>query len=152
MLSDIAVVKDTITERSQEAYNDGVRGAMIVIQKQSGANTVEIAKEVKKALPSIQKQLPPDVKLGVITDFSESIVNTIDSLKEAILITLLLVVLVVLFFLGRWRATFIVAIVIPISLVGAFIYLYLTGNSLNIISLSSLSIAIGMVVDDAIVC
>lgn len=151
MLSDIAVVKDTITERSQEAYNDGVRGAMIVIQKQSGANTVEIAKEVKKALPSIQKQLPPDVKLGVITDFSESIVNTIDSLKEAILITLLLVVLVVLFFLGRWRATFIVAIVIPISLVGAFIYLYLTGNSLNIISLSSLSIAIGMVVDDAIV-
>mgnify|MGYP001204035580 CR=1 FL=1 len=151
MLSDIAVVKDTITERSQEAYNDGVRGAMIVIQKQSGANTVQIAKEVKKALPSIQKQLPPDVKLGVITDFSESIVNTIDSLKEAILITLLLVVLVVLFFLGRWRATFIVAIVIPISLVGAFIYLYLTGNSLNIISLSSLSIAIGMVVDDAIV-
>ena len=151
LLSDIAVVKDTITERSQEAYNDGVRGAMIVIQKQSGANTVQIAKDVKKKLPAIQKNLPPDVKLGVITDFSESIVNTIDSLKEAILITLLLVVLVVLFFLGRWRATLIVAIVIPISLVGAFIYLYLTGNSLNIISLSSLSIAIGMVVDDAIV-
>lgn len=150
-LRDVATVKDTVQERMQEVYNNGVRGAMIVVQKQSGANSVQISEKVMSMLPDIQKTLPSDVKIGVIANTSESIVNTINSLEESIILILVLVVLVVLFFLGRWRATFIIAIVIPVSLVGAFIYLGFTGNSLNIISLSSLSIAIGMVVDDAIV-
>ncbi len=150
-LSDVAEVKDTVQERMQEVYNNGVRGAMIIVQKQSGANSVEISNKVMDMLPEIQKTLPSDVKLGIIANTSENITNTINSLEKSIIIILALVVLVVLFFLGRWRATFIVAIVIPVSLVAAFIYLALTGNSLNIISLSSLSIAIGMVVDDAIV-
>lgn len=150
-LRDVAVVKDTVQERMQEVYNNGVRGAMIVVQKQSGANSVQISEKVMSMIPDIQKTLPSDVKLGVIANTSESIVNTINSLEESIILILVLVVLVVLFFLGRWRATFIIAIVIPVSLVGAFIYLGFTGNTLNIISLSSLSIAIGMVVDDAIV-
>lgn len=150
-LRDVAVVKDTVQERMQEVYNNGVRGAMIVVQKQSGANSVQISEKVMSMIPEIQETLPSDVKLGVIANTSESIVNTINSLKESILLILGIVVLVVLLFLGRWRATFIIAIVIPVSLVGAFIYLGFTGNTLNIISLSSLSIAIGMVVDDAIV-
>lgn len=150
-LRDVAVVKDTVQERMQEVYNNGVRGAMIVVQKQSGANSVQISEKVMSMIPDIQKTLPSDVKLGVIANTSESIVNTINSLEESIILILVLVVLVVLFFLGRWRATFIIAIVIPVSLMGAFIYLGFTGNTLNIISLSSLSIAIGMVVDDAIV-
>ena len=150
-LSDVAVVKDTVQERLQEVYNNGVRGAMIIVQKQSGANSVAISQKVMDLLPDIQKTLPSDVKIGIIANTSDSIVNTINSLEETIIIILILVVLVVLFFLGRWRATFIVAIVIPVSLIAAFIYLAFTGNSLNIISLSSLSIAIGMVVDDAIV-
>lgn len=150
-LSDVAVVKDTVQERMQEVYNNGNRGAMIVVQKQSGANSVQISKKVMAILPEIQKTLPPDVEIGIIANTSDSITNTVESLERTILIILALVVLVVLFFLGRWRATFIVAIVIPVSLVASFIYLALTGNSLNIISLSSLSIAIGMVVDDAIV-
>ncbi len=150
-LRDVAVVKDTLQERMQEVYNDGVRGARIIIQKQTGANSVSIAKEVKKILPDIQNSLPSDVELGIINDTSDGIVNTIDSLVESIFIILVLVILVVLFFLGRWRATFIIIIVIPISLVASFIYLYISGNSLNIISLSSISLAIGMVVDDAIV-
>lgn len=150
-LRDVARVDDDIQERLQEVYNNGVQGAMIIIQKQSGANSVQIASKVKEALPEIQENLPSDVKLGIINDTSDSILNTIGTLQETILVTLVLVILVVLFFLGRWRATFIVAIVIPISLVASFIYLKLTGNSLNIISLSSLSIAIGLVVDDAIV-
>lgn len=150
-LRDVARIEDNIQERLQEVYNNGVQGAMIIIQKQSGANSVQIANKVKAQLPEIEKTLPSDVKLGIINDSSENILNTIGSLQEAILVTLILVVIVVLFFLGRWRATFIVAIVIPISLVASFIYLKLTGNSLNIISLSSLSIAIGLVVDDAIV-
>ena len=150
-LSDVAIVKDTVQERMQEVYNNGDRGAMIIVQKQSGANSVQISKKVMDALPDIQKTLPPDVEIGIIANTSDSITNTVKSLERTILIILVLVVLVVLFFLGRWRATFIVAIVIPVSLVASFIYLAVTGNSLNIISLSSLSIAIGMVVDDAIV-
>ncbi|MDD4395789.1 MAG: efflux RND transporter permease subunit, partial [Bacteroidales bacterium] len=150
-LSDVAVVKDTVQERMQEVYNNGVRGAMIIVQKQSGANSVEISKKVMDLIPEIQKNLPSDVKIGVIANTSDSITNTINSLKEAIILTLILVVFVVLFFLGRWRATIIVALSIPVSLVASFIYLAVTGSSLNIISLSSLSIAIGMVVDDTIV-
>ena len=124
---------------------------MIVIQKQSGANSVDIAKKVHKQLPAIQASLPSDVQLGVIMDTSTNILNTIDSLKETIMITFQVVILVVFVFLGRWRATFIICLTIPISLIASFAYLLATGNTLNIISLSSLSIAIGMVVDDAIV-
>jgi len=150
-LRDIARVEDTIAERSQEVYNNGGKGGMIIIQKQSGANSVAISNAVLEKLPEIQKGLPTDVKLGVIVDTSKNIRNTIDSLSETIMDTFILVMLVVFLFLGRWRATFIIMLTIPISLVGAFIYLLASGNSLNIISLSSLSIAIGMVVDDAIV-
>ena len=150
-LRDVAEVHDSVEERAQETYNNGVQGAMIVIQKQSGANSVEISNEVMKALPRLQKNLPSDVKLGVIIDTSDNIRNTIDTLFETVLLALLFVSIVVFFFLGRWRATIIIVITIPISLVASFIYLAATGNSLNIISLSSLSIAIGMVVDDAIV-
>lgn len=150
-LRDVAKVEDSEAERSQEVYNNGSRGAMIVINKQSGANSVKIATAIRNELPAIQKMLPPDVKLGVIFDTSDNINKTISSLEETIYITFLVVVLVVLFFLGRWRATFIICLTIPVSLVGSFIYLLASGNTLNIISLSSLSIAIGMVVDDAIV-
>ena len=150
-LRDVAQVIDTVQERLQEVYNNGNRGAMIIVQKQSGANSVDISNKVMALLPELQETLPSDIEIGIIANTSESIVNTIDSLKSTIFTILILVVIVVLFFLGRWRATFIVAIVIPVSLVAAFIYLRLTGNTLNIISLSSLSIAIGMVVDDAIV-
>lgn len=150
-LRDVATVHDSVEERAQEAYNDGVQGAMIVIQKQSGANSVQISKAVLDALPRLQKNLPSDVKLGIIVNTSDNINNTIDSLFETVMLALLFVTLVVLFFLGRWRATIIVVITIPISLVASFIYLAITDSSLNIISLSALSIAIGMVVDDAIV-
>ena len=150
-LRDVAEVKDYIEERAQETFNNGGKGGMIVIQKQSGANSVNIAKKVHAKLPEIQASLPSDVQLGVIIDTSTNILNTIDSLQETIMITFIVVMLVVFIFLGRWRATFIIILTIPISLIAAFAYLLASGNTLNIISLSSLSIAIGMVVDDAIV-
>ncbi|MBQ7213898.1 MAG: efflux RND transporter permease subunit, partial [Bacteroidales bacterium] len=150
-LRDVAVVKDTIQERMLEAYNDGVQGGMIVVQKQSGANSVAISNAVLAKLPELQAELPSDVIITPLVNTSDNIVNTVNSLKETIIITLLLVVAVVLFFLGRWRATIIVAVVIPVSLIASLIYLWVSGNTLNIISLSSLSIAIGLVVDDAIV-
>ncbi len=150
-LRDVARVEDSLEERAQETYNNGQRGAMIIVQKQSGANSVEISNAVMKMLPSLQKRLPTDVKLGVIVDTSDNIRNTIASLVETVLYALLFVVIVVFAFLGRWRATLIITITIPISLIASFIYLAVTGNTLNIVSLSALSISIGMVVDDAIV-
>lgn len=150
-LKDVANVVDTVEERAQETYNNGVQGAMIIVQKQSGANSVNISKSVLAALPQLQKNLPSDVKLGVIVNTSDNILNTINSLVETVAYALLFVIIVVFFFLGRWRATLIICITIPLSLIASFIYLAITGNTINIISLSSLSIAIGMVVDDAIV-
>ena len=150
-LSDVARIDDSTEERAQETYNNNVKGAMIIIQKQSGANSVEISNQVAKELPKIQKNLPADVKLDYIVDTSDNIRNTIASLVETVLYALLFVVIVVFFFLGRWRATVIIVLTIPISLIASFIYLYATGNTLNIVSLSALSISIGMVVDDAIV-
>ena len=150
-LRDVARIEDSLEERTQQTFNNGEQGAMIVIQKQSGANSVKISDEVLKMLPSLQKRLPSDVKLGIIVDTSDNIRNTIASLVETVLYALLFVVIVVFMFLGRWRATLIITITIPISLIASFIYLYATGNTLNIVSLSALSISIGMVVDDAIV-
>ena len=150
-LRDLARIDDSLEERTQQSYNNGQKGAMIVVQKQSGANSVAIANAIHEKLPSIQKTLPSDIKLGVIVDTSDNIKNTINSLVETVLYALLFVMIVVLAFLGRWRATFIIVITIPLSLIASFIYLYGTGNTLNIVSLSALSISIGMVVDDAIV-
>ena len=150
-LSDVAIVKDTLEERAQEVYTNSVQGATIVVQKQSGSNTVKIADAVHKMLPDLQKNLPSDIHLETIGDTSDNIKNTISGLVETVMYAFVFVMLVVLFFLGRWRATLIIIVTIPISLVAAFIYLGFTDSSLNIISLSSLSVAIGMVVDDAIV-
>jgi HAE1 family hydrophobic/amphiphilic exporter-1 len=148
---DVATVKDSLREMSLDSRVDGRRGVTVVIQKQSGGNTVKVAKEVRQELEKIKKTLPPDVQIQTIMDSSDFIEGSISNLTKTLVFALIFVVIVVLFFLGRWRATFIVVITIPISLIVAFIYLFATGNSINIISLSSLSIAIGMVVDDAIV-
>ncbi len=150
-LKDVATIRDGLEERSRETFNNGKKGGMIIIQKQSGANSVNISNKVMAMLPNLQKNLPSDVEIDVIVNTSDNIVSTINSLVETIAITFLLVMVVVYLFLGRWRATFIIMLTIPISLLASLVYLFATGNSLNIISLSSLSIAIGMVVDDAIV-
>ena len=151
-LRDVATIVDSTQERAQESYTNGIQGAMITIQKQTGGNSVEISNRVMAMIPELQKALPSDVKLGIIANTSENIVNTISSLGETIAYAMLFVVLVVFVFLGRWRATVIICITIPMSLVASFIYLgIIDGGSINIISLSCLSIAIGSVVDDAIV-
>ena len=150
-LRDVARVIDGVEERYQEAYVNGTQGAQIVIQKQADANTVNVIKGVKKAMKNIEKNLPSDIQIRTVVDSSDNILNTLDSLKETILVTFLIVMLVVYLFLGRWRATFIIVLSIPISLLASLMYLWATGNTLNIVSMSALSIAIGMVVDDAIV-
>src|SRR5690606_2998111 len=114
-------------------------------------NTVEVAKAVQERIPQLAGSLPPDVQIATVIDTSDYIVNSIDNLSEVLIYAVVFVVLVVFVFLRRWRSTFIVGLTIPFSLIAAFIYLAVTGNTLNLISLSSLSISLGMVVDDAIV-
>ena len=150
-LRDVARIRDGLEEKSQESYTNGVRGAQIIIQKQAGYNTVNVIRKVKAEMERLQKNLPSDVKITTVVDNSDSIIQTINSLRDTILITFLVVMLVVFLFLGRWRGTLIVILSIPIALLASLLYLMATGNTLNIISMSSLSIAIGMVVDDAIV-
>ncbi len=150
-LRDVARIVDSVQERAQRTFTDGQQGALIIVQKQTGGNSVAIANAVREELPNLQKRLPSDIKMDIIVDTSENIVQTVGTLTDTIRDALIFVVLVVFIFLGRWRATIIVAITIPFSLVASFIYLYATGGSINMISLSCLSIAIGSVVDDAIV-
>jgi len=150
-LRDVARVVDGIEERYQEAFVNGTQGAQIVIQKQADANAVNVIRGIKKEMKKIEKTLPSDITITTVMDSSDNILNTLDSLKETILVTFLIVMLVVYLFLGRWRSTFIIILAIPISLLASLMYLWATGNTLNIVSMSALSIAIGMVVDDAIV-
>jgi len=150
-LKDIAEVRDTIRESKFDTKVNRSFGMGLYVQKQSGANTVKITKEIEKTIESVKKDLPPDVKIEKLFASATFIQDAIRNLSETLLFAAIFVVLVVLFFLGRWRATFIIILTIPVSLVVAFIYLFVANASINIISLVSLSIAIGMVVDDAIV-
>ncbi len=150
-LHDVATVRDTLKDQSIEEKINGKTGLRMFVMKQSGANTVKVAKAVNKSLEELKKTLPPDIKVDLIMDTSTFIRGSISNLSQTLMWAFVFVVLVVLFFLGRWRATFIIALTIPISLIVSFIYLFISGNSVNVISLTSLSIAIGMVVDDAIV-
>ena len=150
-IRDIATVKDTIKDLTLDEKTNGRESVRLVVSKQTGANTVKVCRDIRAELDKIEKQLPADVKIEEIFESSENIQNSINSLEESIGYALLFVVLVVLFFLGKWRATLIIGVTIPIALIVAFIYLGVADSSINIISLCSLTIAIGMVVDDAIV-
>jgi hydrophobic/amphiphilic exporter-1 (mainly G- bacteria), HAE1 family len=150
-LQDVAQVRDTLKDISIEERISGEAGLRMFVMKQSGANTIQVARDIRKNLDELKKDLPPDIEINLIMDTSDFIKGSISNLSRTLMFAFLFVVLVVLFFLGRWRATFIIVLTIPISLIVAFVYLFITGNSVNVISLTSLSIAIGMVVDDAIV-
>ena len=145
-------VRDTIRDVNLDERINGQNGVRMVIMKQTGANTVAIVKKVKKMMTEdIMPGLPPDIKAQIIYDSAQTIQNSIDGLSEAVMLAFVFVALVVMFFLGRWRATLIIILSIPISLICAFIYLFVADSSINIISLASLTIAVGIVVDDAIV-
>ncbi len=150
-LKDVATVKDSLKEMTIDEKINGQQGVRMMILKQSGANTVKIAREVTSRLEELKKDLPSDIKIQTIFDTSQFISGSISNLTSTLMFALMFVGLIVLLFLGRWRATFIILLTIPISLIVSFIYLNVSGSSINIISLSALSIAIGMVVDDAIV-
>jgi len=150
-LKDVARIEDSFKEVTRIVRVNRDRGLMIMIQKQTGTNTVAVAELVKEKLEQLKPTLPHDVKVITIMDSSQDIINSLNSLKSTVWIGGLLVILVVWFFLRQFLPSLIIAMTIPFSLLVAFIYLFLSGKTINTISLSSLTIAIGMVVDNAIV-
>ncbi|HOI89903.1 MAG TPA: efflux RND transporter permease subunit [Candidatus Rifleibacterium sp.] len=150
-LGDVAKVVDGFLERNNDFYINGKRGVGVMVQKQSGANTVSVAGAVIAELEKIRSQLPPDVKVEVFMDTSEFIKNTVNNLTNSVLLGGVAVFFVILFFLRDIRGSIIVCTTIPTSLIITFLLMYMAGYTLNQITLSSLAIAIGMVVDNAIV-
>lgn len=150
-LKDIANIDFGFEEAQREVKVNGRKGMIILVQKRSGENTVEVVRRLRKKLKEIEKTLPPDVKLFVIRDFAEFVETTIKNLRTSLLWGGVLVSSLILFFLGSISSSLIVLTALPACLIIAFFLLYLADYTLNIISLSSLAIALGMVVDGAIV-
>lgn len=150
-LKDVARIEDRLRDRTNIERILGERGLRMFVQKQSGANTVQINEAVKKQLTELIKLLPSDIKITEIFDPSTFIKNSLSNLASTLMYAFIFVSIIIFIFLGRTRAAIIVILTIPISLLTSFLYLFISGNTINIISLSSLALAIGMVVDDAIV-
>jgi len=123
----------------------------LAIFRQPGANVIETADRIKSALPRLQKALPPGIDITVMTDRTQTIRASVDDVQMTMAITIVLVVIVISLFLRDARATMIVSVAVPMSLIGACAAMYLFGYSLDNLSLMGLTIAVGFVVDDAIV-
>jgi len=150
-LKDIAQVSDSFEERIMNGWGDGKPAIVVLLQKQTGKNTVEVADRVKEKLKKIEKILPRDVKINIVEDNSEYIKTALNQLKNTLFQAIILVIIVVFVFLLNIRSGIIVAITIPCSLIISFLLLYLGGYTINVVSLMSMAIAAGMVVDNAIV-
>ncbi|MCK9595465.1 MAG: efflux RND transporter permease subunit [Candidatus Omnitrophica bacterium] len=150
-LRDVARIEDAFKEVNTIVRIDRKRGLTMMVQKQTGTNTVEVAERVQKRFKELMKTLPVDVKAEVVFDTSEEITLSLKSLSDSLWLAIVLVVLVVWFFLRQFTPSFIIALTIPFSLLITFLYLFLSGRTINVISLSSMAIASGMVVDNAIV-
>ncbi len=150
-LKDVATIEDSFKEQTLHVRINRKPGLLLMIQKQTDSNTVEVAKQVKAKLASLEVALPSDVKMFTIFDTSQDIIDSLDTLGQTVWLGILLVMVVVWFFLRRFLPSFIIALTIPFSLMISFIYIFLAGKTVNTISLSSLAIATGMVVDNAIV-
>jgi len=150
-LKDVSRIEDSFKEVTLNVRINKRPGLMLMIQKQTDTNTVEVATRVKKRLKELESVLPADVKMFTIFDTSQDIIDSLNSLKSSVYLAIVLVIFVVWFFLRQFLPSLIIALTIPFSLLIAFIYIFLSGRTINVISLSSLAIATGMVVDNAIV-
>ena len=150
-LRDVAEVVDAHEEPTQWAWGNGVPGMVMIIQKQSGANTVNVINAVKERLSTLQAQVPADIQIHTVLDTSDHIYAMIKNLARSAAVGGILVIIVCFLFLRRLRTSLVVTIAIPFSVVAAFLGLYSMGYTINVISLMSLVIAAGMVVDNAIV-
>ena len=150
-LEDVARVEDSVENEESRAEFNGVRSIIVAVQRQPDANTVEVTDAVKQLIPRFQQELPPTIKLQVLSDRSQSIREAVHDVQITLMLTAVLVVLVILAFLRTWRATIIPALALPLSIIGTFAGMALFGFSLDNVSLLALTLALGFVVDDAIV-
>lgn len=150
-IKDIAVVERQLQETRETVRMSGDPAVGIFVQKQAGANILEVVEAVRHEMELLRPMLPDDVVVTELMDNSEMVTATLDNLFTTILFAGLFVVIVVVFFLRRFRSSLIVVLSIPFSLIVAFIFMYAWGFTINIFSLMSLAVAIGMVIDNAIV-
>ena len=150
-LQDVAKVDDSVEDEEARTEFDGVRSIIVSIQRQPDANTVAVTDAVQHMLPEFRRLLPPTIKLSVLSDRSESIRDSVHDVQLTLMMTAVLVILVILAFLRTWRATIIPAIALPLSIIGTFAGMAMLNFSLDNVSLLALTLALGFVVDDAIV-
>ena len=150
-LGDIAEVSDSVANERISSWRNGKRSLILAVQRQPDANTVAVVDGVRAALPSLEASLPPGAELDVMLDRSQSIRASVHDVQESLLIAIGLVVLVIFLFLRRVSATLIPTIAVPISLCGTFALMYMLGFGIDNITLLGLTLAVGLVVDDAIV-
>ena len=150
-IGDVAVVEDGQVEKRSHSAIDDQSAVALLIRKQSGANTVEVAQLVEETLEELREQMPEGVKISVPSDESEFIVESIDGVKEDLLLGGFLAIFIILFFLRDWRATFISALALPTSVIATFAFIKVAGFTFNVLSMLALSLSIGMLIDDAIV-
>jgi len=150
-ISDVARVEDGTAEPESVGFKGGKSAILLNIRKQSGTNTVEIVHNVKQRLADLEKRLPKSYQIDIARDQSEFIENAIATVKEHLILGALCAALIVLLFLGNWRSTIIAAVAIPVSIISTFGVMKWAGFSLNAITLLALTLAVGIVIDDAIV-
>ena len=150
-LRDVASVKDTAQEARTLALYNGEQCVGLDITKAKGASTATVADDVKAAIDDVKKTLPPGTTLEVVKDAGERVTHSVNNVKEALLEGALLTVLVVFLFLNSWRSTVITGLALPVSVLAAFVAVLAAGFTLNTMSLLGLSLAIGILIDDAIV-
>ena len=150
-LSSLAEIKDRLKDQDLSVRAEGKTMAVIMTQKQSGANTLEVARNIKAAMEEIRKNVPKDVVIEELNDASEVIELSIKNLATTAAYAMIFVILVILFFLREWRGSLIITLTIPFSLIIGLIFMYVWGYTINIFSLMALSITLGMVVDNTVV-
>jgi HAE1 family hydrophobic/amphiphilic exporter-1 len=150
-LEELGRVVDSVENDKLVAWFGGVRGMVLAIQRQPGANTVEVVDNIRKLMPVFRSEIPPSVKLEVAFDASQSIRGSIRDVEFTLVLTVCLVVMVIFLFLRNLSATLIPGAAVPLSIIGTFAVMYLLDYSLNYLSLMALTLSVGFVVDDAIV-
>ena len=150
-LQDVADVVDSVEDDQAYAQYNEKRSILIFIRRQPDANTVAVTDGVRNLVPQFRKDMPPTIDLSVLSDRSESIRDSVHDVQVTLIVTALLVILVILAFLRNWRATIIPAFALPLSIVGTFAGMYYFGFSLDNVTLLALTLALGFVVDDAII-
>ncbi len=150
-LSDVASAVDGVENAQLAGWAGAKRAIILNVQRQPGANVIQVAERVKALLPQLRASLPQGIDVDILSDRTETVRASVEDVERTLVITISLVVAVIFVFLRNLRATFIPSVAVPLSLIGTFGVMYLVGYSLNNLSLMALTIATGFVVDDAIV-